>query len=352
MEIVHGDTPSYQRLRPLKPVRTEGFPVYQDLTDKLVSTASHPNHECAHVLGTCAGYAYSDADTVGMIMARMGLEDNHCVMVAQYVDVMFICSTAFLIQSRDGRVLVICYRGTTATSLINWLTDFDVYPQKIPIAFNDAPKTFDVHGGFYRNVRATRYEIINTVRRALEGQSIKGGDKPASMPHSLEALYVTGHSLGAAMASMMAVMLTTEGAYRPIAEKLRAVYTFGQPMIGTPELAQACNADEFLRERVIRYIYGNDTGPQLPPTASGEFAHFGQEYQYRTRGETGEWYHNSRPTKQLGNLAQLVTNPLTFFTRQIEITRHLRFGADIYDHLPHNYIAALTPDGVQTEFGR
>lgn len=351
MEIVHGYTPSYQRLRPLRSVRTEGFPVYKDLTDKLVATAAHPHQEVAHLLGTCSAYAYSDADTVGMIMARMGLEDNHCVMVAQYVDVMFICSTSFLIQSRDGRVLIICYRGTTATSLINWLTDFDVYPQKIPITFSDVPETFEVHGGFYRNVRATRYEIINRVRLALDGKSVQGGDTPRSMPHSLEALYITGHSLGAAMAAMLAIMLTTESAYRPIADKLRAAYTFGQAMIGTPQLARACNADDFLRERVIRYIYGNDTAPQLPPTASGEFAHFGQEYQYKLRGDKGEWHHNHRPTRQLGSVTRLVTNPLTFVTRQLEITRHLRFGADIYDHLPHNYIAALTPDGVQTEYG-
>jgi len=352
MEIVHGDTPSYKRLRPLKPLKTDGFPVYQNLTDKLVATAVHPNPEVAHVLGTCAGYAYSDADTVGMIMARLGLEDNHCLMVAQYVDVMFICSTAFLIQSRDGRVLVIGYRGTTATSLINWLTDFDLNPQKVPITFKDGPETFDVHGGFYRNVRATRYEIINTVERALEGKSILGGDKPRSMPNPLEALYVTGHSLGAAMASMLAVMLTTESAYSPIADKLKAVYTFGQPMIGSPELARACNAHEFLRERVIRYIYGNDTAPQVPPRPAGEFAHFGQEYQYKTHGDSGDWHHNFRPTKQLGNLLEVVTSPLTFFTRQLEITRHLRFRSDIYDHLPQHYIAALTPDGVQTEFGR
>jgi len=32
-----------------------------------------------------------------MIMARMGLNDNRCRMVTQFVDVMFISSTAFLI---------------------------------------------------------------------------------------------------------------------------------------------------------------------------------------------------------------------------------------------------------------
>jgi hypothetical protein len=39
----------------------------------------------AHVLGTCAGYAYSDTGTVATVMARIGLGDNACVRVAQTV---------------------------------------------------------------------------------------------------------------------------------------------------------------------------------------------------------------------------------------------------------------------------
>jgi hypothetical protein len=42
-------------------------------------------------------------------------------------------------------------------------------------------------------------------------------------------LYIAGHSLGAAMAVLMAVMLVTDPAYAGIVEKLRAVYAFGQP---------------------------------------------------------------------------------------------------------------------------
>src|SRR5215469_11295880 len=90
--------PSFEQLRPMKPRSSPTFPVYAELANRLATATEFPDVTVAHVLGTCAGYAYSDHKTVAMIMARMGLEDNHCLMVAESVDAMFICSTAFLVQ--------------------------------------------------------------------------------------------------------------------------------------------------------------------------------------------------------------------------------------------------------------
>jgi hypothetical protein len=349
MLITESKAPSYEQLRPLKPLTTPTFPVYPDLADTLMAADDHPDATIAHVLGTCAGYAYSDADTVAMIMARLGLNDNHCLKIAQSVDPMFIASTSFLVQSDDGRTVILCYRGTEPVNLVNWLTDADINPEKVAIAFPDTPGTFDVHAGFYRNVRATRYEIVNGLERALNGQSVLVEGGP--VPHPLEALYVTGHSLGGAMAALMAIMLMTEKAYSSIAATLKAVYTFGQPMIGTPALAEACEAHPFLGRNVLRYLYDNDVVPQLPPAASGDFAHFGPEYQYETKGSEGRWKHNSDPTGQLPNLLELVSLPISFLARQFRLTRNLPFRASIDDHLPHHYIAALTPPDVRSEFG-
>jgi hypothetical protein len=323
--------------------------VYDDLVDVLAAAGAHPDPTVAHVMAACAGYAYSDGETVSMIMARMGLNDNNCRMIAEFVDVMFISSTAFVIQSHDGRVVILCYRGTPPTSLITWLTDIDVNPAKVAISFPGAPGTFEIHGGFYRNVRSTRYEIVTALKRALEGNSVL--ERGGSMPHALESLYITGHSLGAAMAAIMTIMLTTEPSYAPIAARLKAVYTFGQAMVGTPQLADACNDLPFLCENVIRYVYANDIAPQLPPKQSGKFAHFGQEYQYKENGDDGEWQHNLTPRGQMGSLLELLGNPLSFLARQIELTRNLNFSASVDDHLPHHYIAALTPPGIESEFG-
>ena len=355
MQIKEFKAPSYRELRPLRPVKdvtTDTFPVYEDLVGKLVAAKVDPEHRdemVAHVMGTCAGYGYADGQTVAMIMARLGLEDNNCRMIAEDVDVMFITSTSFLIQSKDGRVVILCYRGTPPTSAITWLTDIEVDPVKLNIPFFNGSTEDYVHGGFYRNVRSTRYEIVGALQRAMDGRSVF--DDGAQMPNALEALYITGHSLGGASAAMLAIMLLTEPQYKPIVSKLKAVYTFGQPMITSPQLAEKCNVNDFLREKVIRYVYENDIAPQLPPTQSGAFKHFGTEYQYKPQGDGGTWNLNKEPRKQLSGLVQLVANPLSFLARQFTLTRNLPFHASVNDHLPQYYIAALTPPGVRTEFG-
>jgi hypothetical protein len=349
MEITHFKAPSYQELRPLKPQKTETFPVFSDLVDKLAAAEKHPDEDIAYVMSVCAGYAYADGQTVAMIMARLGLADNNCRMIDEYVDVMFITSTSFFIQSNDGRIAILCYRGTPPTSLITWLTDINVDPEKLKIPFFGASDGDYVHGGDYRNVRSTRYEIVRALQRAIAGRSVC--DDKTEMPHPLEALYITGHSLGGASAAMLAIMLVTEPAYAPILSKLKAVYTFGAPMITSPPLADKCNSNDFLHDRVIRYVYANDIAPQVPPKESGPFKHFGTEYQYKPRGDGGTWNHNAQPRKQLTSIVELVANPLSFLARQVKLTRKLPFHASIEDHLPQYYISALAPPNVQDEFG-
>ncbi len=163
----------------------------------------------------------------------------------------------------------------------------------------------------------------------------------------LEALYITGHSLGAAMASLMAVMLVTDQACASIAAKLRAVYTYGQPMIGSPSFAEACEESPFLSTRVFRYNYRRDVVPALPPGASGPSAHFGSELHYDKA-----WPWKPRPsTGQMGNMVGLVEVPVAFLGRRLRMFRDVPFRYSIDDHGPQHYISALTPDGIRSEFG-
>lgn len=361
--------PPYQDLRPFDvPPETRGFPIYPDLVDHLVNVKEHPDPIVAHVLATCAGYSYSGAETLSVIMARMGLDRNRCHMFSASVDAMFICSTAFLIQSKDGRVAILCYRGTEPLNFISWLTDADVEPERINYQFGDPCAS--VHGGFYRNVRATRYEVMQTLRRCLEGQSVH--TPLDSQPHRtgrLERLYITGHSLGGAMAALMAVMILQEQKYKAIREQLSAVYTFGQPMIGDKHFAEACNKDSFLSKKVIRYTYDSDPVPHLPPWTSGPFMHFGHERHYKIRHMSdvlsswlrylgcdyrprqGTWEDQKRPTRQMKNALGIALGISAFFGRKSQLLRSWRAIYSFEDHLPLHYIAALTPDGKPDEFG-
>jgi hypothetical protein len=213
-------------------------------------------------------------------------------------------------------------------------------------------RAYDIHAGFYRNVRATRYEVMNALQNALDGKPlVEGAPKPE---HGLEALYVTGHSLGAAMAALMGVMIATESAYSRLAGVLKAVYTFGQPMIGPPEFAAACDEDPLLNSILVRFINRQDIVAALPPKISGPFAHFGKEYQYVLAGNShgGMWRPNPNYMQQVSNLLDLPMSGLAFLARQIRRLRNITFPHSLVDHGPARYISALTAqNGVATEFG-
>jgi hypothetical protein len=317
---------------------------YPNLTERLLDADKHPDPFVAYALATLAAYAYSDQATVSEIANKLGLEDYRCQTYQQYVDVMFIDSTAYLLQSADGRVVILAYRGTTLMSAINWLTNLEVDIEKVEIAFDDLPGTFNIHRGYHRNVLATFDDVVGALGRALNKQSVtlNGDGEATPVDEAMQALYITGHSLGAGMAAMTALLLRTDRAYRDIFKTLKPVYTFGQPMIGDHQFAARCDEPDVLGGKLIRYVFGHDSGAQLPPTASGDFAHFGRQFSHPSNETRGDW-RESASTKQLHNLLALAVLVPSFLARQFRLTRHLRFGISVDDHLPKHYIATLTP---------
>src|SRR4051794_21642238 len=147
--------PSYAALRPCKPqTDPSSFPVYPDLVDRLVEDKHQPDPDgvVPHVLATCAAYSYagfeqhSDVETVSMIMARLGLEENDCRAFEQRVDALYIASAAYLIVDKDRRVAILCYRGTQPEDVISILTDADVRPEMLCVELEG--RKYEVHAGF------------------------------------------------------------------------------------------------------------------------------------------------------------------------------------------------------------
>ena len=171
----------------------------------------------------------------------------------------------------------------------------------------------------------------------------------------MQALYVTGHSLGAAMAALAGVWLTQDEVYRGLfAPALRGVYTYEQPMLGNPPFAKACERDEFLDQSVFRHVYEHDIVPRLPPTATGRFEHFGHELRTAKVNDRLVWQPSEEAVKQVQDivLSTVVIPVLAFAGKQLEKVRTLPFPYSWYDHLPTFYIEASTPRGVRSEFER
>jgi hypothetical protein len=374
MLIEKSIAPPLPTLRPTKPTSSATFPVYHDLEALLAEEEQQPDQQppatVAHTLAVAAGYAYSDAATMSMMLARMGLQDNHCLQVGMSVDAMFIRSTAYLIQSSDGSVVILAYRGTEPTNLVNWLTDADVHPDKIAFPFPRDAKAADpaksslppdaeavpapsyaVHAGFYRNVRATRFVVIAALERALNRRSVLDDDPESPMPpmdKPMTTLYLSGHSLGGAMAALMAVMLSVEPEYKKLfAQSFKGACTYGAPMVGSPEFANACAANTFLDRNVVRYVYRKDLVPHLPPSESDAFKHFGREFRY-DRG----WKKSDKPVTQTpGDILGLIEAPLGFVASKFRLLRGIPFRFSLNDHGPQHYISAITPINKPNEFG-
>ncbi|WP_322761540.1 lipase family protein [Frankia sp. Cr2] len=367
--------PSYETLRPFKNPdapgnlgKFPGFPVYEGLSTYLADAKDHPDDVVRHVLATCAAYVYAkvdppgpeNTDTLATMMARMGLEENNCRIVAESVDAMLISSTAAIVQSSDKRVVILAYRGTEPSNIMTWLTDVEIYAGDATKFRVSNPRTgdsgaLDLHAGFYRNVRATRYEVLRALKRAMAGQSILDADiRPGEgdlngSQHITPTLYITGHSLGGAMAAIMGIMLMTDPQYKyTIGNNLRAVYTFGQPMIGPQALADAYEKIEN-RAPVLRYVHRKDPVPHLPPRQTGTFAHFGREWHYDGK----EWKETSaEPARQMKDVTGLGRAALAFVAEQSPSLRRIPVDFSISDHFPQHYVERLTPPGTLiSEFG-
>jgi len=315
------------------------FPAYADLVTALLAAhvrdSSRRDAAVAHVLGAAAGYSYSDIATVATIMSRLGLEDNACVRITRTVDAMLIFSTAYLVQSRCGRVVILSFRGTESANLGNWLGDADV--GSASVLLDGVPLA--VHSGFHRNLRATQFEVFRELDLALRGRSLANPDKPVE--HPLEALYVTGHSLGGAMAAIFALTLDRRGEHRAVADALRAVYTYGQPAcIGAP-LPPSARA---ITEKLFRHVRVRDPIPVLPPVAWGRFPHLGHEYRF----ERGAWAESEQPVQQLKGIREIPISLMAFFATGKSRSR-ARYS--LLEHAPHLYIDELRPEGQVTEFG-
>jgi hypothetical protein len=330
------------------PATSNVFPIYPDLVDRLANPPSNdgPDRVIARTMATASAYCYADdIDVLITSLSRLGLTDNVTTAVTQTVDTLLIFTSAFLTRSNDGRVGILTYRGTMPTSLINIALDFDMRTSPLGAPGAHRPRRTanlravagagNVHEGWYLNTRATAYEIT----RLLQGWVDSG----------LEALYITGHSYGAAQSALMGYRLATQSPQ--IFDKVRGIYSIAQPMVGDRAFADA--AGPLLAGRLFRLIYEKDVVPAVPmTTARPRYTHFGPEYHLRLgQVEDGAWplpaaKRNTRAVTGLELSFAVATMPIEMLGYSNPF-----WGRSLNDHDPSNYISALTGPDEPTVFG-
>lgn len=152
-----------------------------------------------------------------------------------------VSDTRGVIAQRDGATIV-AFAGTDPLILKNWVSDFYLGRSKA-----------DAHQGFEDAAAA----VWNDVQAALTAASAAGSP-----------IFITGHSLGAALA-----VVTADRARREIGIARAQVYLYGCPRVGHLDFATEYNAT--LGPTTYRLVHGHDIVPTVPPPLL-KFHHVGR----------------------------------------------------------------------------
>ena len=163
-------------------------------------------------------------------------------------------------QGAQG-ALGVAFRGSA--SLRNWITDAEFHRTLLtPVAGRSRPK---VHRGF----RTALNSVLDPLIDALGGCPLPDASRIA------RPLYLTGHSLGGALAVLAALELSRLGF--PVAR----VYTFGQPRVGNRDFKALYETPRpdgtHLGDRTFRFVFQEDLVPRIPclPALHDPYRHVG-----------------------------------------------------------------------------
>lgn len=351
------------------------------LVDSLVKASPGPDatfpydRRAARVLALAAGWSYSHPQTMANVMMEHGFPHVDAIFVSNHA--MLVDANAYFLRSECGRVGILCFRGTEPTNIVDWLTDASV-------KLRPFREVGAIHAGVGLNLACVWPGIAEKVRRAVNGEKPNGGQSHRAQSQGqqaqgeqsygepsygeqsqgeqsqgeqsrgeqsqgeqsrgdrsrgeqelrpLEALFITGHGLGAALAAVAAAVIFGDPDCARWRKLFRGVYTFGQPMVGDAVFAQQCEAR--FGKMTFRHVHGNDVVPRLPPRTMGPFRHFGQEYSE----VQGRWTLRSRSLAQAYTLASSVPlGGIGWLAQQLPQTRWIELPFSIEDHGALHYI--------------
>ncbi|MGK3959014.1 hypothetical protein WMF38_38910 [Sorangium sp. So ce118] len=366
-------------------------PPFPDLVNHLQNVKPAVYDEvAAYVLAVASSWSYSNEEQLRGAMRYIGFHE-----INDTIDMTFqtINNGALLIDTtvsclRVGKVVILCFRGTQPLSLLTWLSN-------MTFAMDRFYTWGNVHSGFLQSMTPLWPLIVSWLRDSLgtgrlnpevhsvwpasksswamnmsqginvgtnerlfeelprskipvdeEGRVDLRGLKESGTPSEpMEALYICGHSLGAAQAVIAAAMIYQRPEYSCLREKLRGVYCYGQPLVGDQEFSEECQKQ--FGDRLFRHIYEGDIITRFPPKLYGAFTSFGQEYVSTPEG----WTHRKMTAGQTYTLvASVALGVFAWVAEQVPILRSGRGLTDwvlrslnlpvlsLADHSPHKYM--------------
>lgn len=185
------------------------------------------NREKSYVMARLAQMAYKDLEEAKPTSQELGYK-NHVFIDNAGAQVHIVW---------NKEELVLCFRGTEPTEFNDIKADLNAWPDKAHIGRR-------VHNGFQTEVDDVWPLVLKTL------------DKKLDPDHKI---YICGHSLGGAMATIAASRLQP---------RVNCLYTFGSPRVG------AFGWHKLLKVEHYRYVNNNDIVPTVPFVMMG-YGHHG-----------------------------------------------------------------------------
>jgi hypothetical protein len=226
------------------------------------------------------------------------------------------------VLATKGEAMIIAFAGTDPLNLLNWISDF----------YLGRPSA-DAQQGFADAAAAVWTEVGTAIEQCTNDNC---------------ALFVAGHSLGAAIA-----LVTADRARAEKGLKRAEVYVFGSPRVGQADFVARYNAS--FGRTTYRFVHGKDIVPTVPPSEFG-FHHVGrllqcgrgQKFDLRQLLDGVDSDEPSSGNDFFSGIAErlrgLVAGPLSPTSRIDALGRLSELLAPtIGDHLPDRYYTSLTP---------
>jgi triacylglycerol lipase len=165
---------------------------------------------------------------------------------------------AFIVA--DAEKTILTFRGTD--TLKDWLGNFD-------IDLVGGPMGGKVHEGFSRSLSLIwkdiqmTLDVLNPRPIATKAELVQGTEREIKAP----SLWLTGHSLGGALATLTAARLREKD------QSVHGLYTFGSPRVGDRDFQEEFNGD--FRSKAFRFVNRNDAVTRIP-MRSMFYSHVGQ----------------------------------------------------------------------------
>jgi len=210
------------------------------------------DRENAYDLAELSKLAYSDESNIRSYLEKYQVE---------YIEDAKTDTQCFTVV--DDNSLIIVFRGTS--NFEDWLTN---------LKFDKTHFNFNQHAGFYEAYQSVQSKIFNIVNK-----------------NKSKNIFVAGHSLGGALATLCAVDL-----HLLLQTHITACYTFGAPR--TYDKASAKFIDGNMGSRIHNVVNNNDIVTHAPPEAM-DFSHIGGRAYFEENGtlhvsEVFSWWQEKR----------------------------------------------------------